>query len=255
VISHVAKTHENVVLFPAMNFSPIFWDFWLILAFLAVVIPWRGKVRVERLMRRADPDTSDRLSLYASTIAAQWIIAALILWRALARGMNLADLGMTVADPWKTSWVTLVLTLVLCAGQLAGLRKLVRIPAENRGALFGITEKIMPRTPAESIVFAALAITAGISEEFLYRGFVFVVFARLFAGTLFPLIYAGGMASAWFAVAHLYQGRKGIITTCVVGVIFVFIRVYSDSLLPPVIAHMCIDLMVGLALPRLLGKT
>ena len=238
-----------------MNFSSISWDFWLILAFLAVVIPWRGKVRIERLMKRPILDTPERLSLYASTIAAQWIIFAVILWRALARGWNPGDLAITISDPWKTAWVAVALTLGICAGQLAGLRKLVRIPAEDRGALFRITEKIMPRTRTEAMAFAALAITAGISEEFLYRGFVFAVFMRLFAGTMFPLIYAGGLASAWFAAAHLYQGRKGIVTTFVVSIIFVLIRVYTGSLVPPMVAHACIDLMVGIALPRFLRKS
>ena len=242
-----------MVLFPAMNFSGIYWDFGLILAFLAIVIPWRGKVRIDRLMQMEQFTGSGRLSLYASTIAAQWAIAGLVLWRALARGLPFSDLGIALNDPAKTAWTTAALTLVLCASQFAGLNKLVQVPVEQRGRLFGITEKIAPRTSTEKILFSALAATAGISEEFLYRGFVFAVLLRLFASNTFAIIYAATVSSVWFSAAHLYQGRRGIITTFIVGVIFVAARIYSGSLLPPLVAHAAVDLVVGLCVPKLFG--
>jgi uncharacterized protein len=243
-----------VVLFPAVNFAAIPWDFGLILAVLGVAIPWRGTVRVGRLMKIADLGASGRLRLYGSTICFQWVIAALVLWRALARGMHHAELGLTIPDPWRAVWMTCAATFLLCSGQIAGLRKMVQIPAENRGALFRITEKIMPRAWREGVTFAALACTAGLSEEFLYRGFVFAVFAKVFAATAGSLLFASCASSLWFAVAHLYQGRRGIITTFVVGMIFAALRVWSGTLLPSIVAHAAVDLLVVLYVPRLLRK-
>jgi membrane protease YdiL (CAAX protease family) len=244
-----------MVLFPVVNFSSMYWDFGLILAFLAIVIPWRGKVRVGRLMKRPELAASDRLSLYASTIASQWVIAGIVLWRSLARGLHFTELGMTLNNPWKIAWATIGLTLTLCAGQVAGLRKLVQIPIEERGPLFRITEKIMPRTLRERMVFVALATTAGLSEEFLYRGFVFALLVKVFLSSTLSVAYAGFLSSIWFSAAHLYQGRRGIITTFVVGVIFVFVRIYSGSLIPPMVAHAGVDLVVGLCVPRLLKSS
>jgi membrane protease YdiL (CAAX protease family) len=243
-----------VVLFPAVSFNAISWDFGLILAVLGVVIPWRGKVRVERLMKREDLGSSGRMWLYGSTICFQWIIAALVLWRALARGMNLAELGLMISDPWRAAWMTLSLTILLCAGQIAGLRKIAGVPAENRGPLFRITEKIMPRTWTETMVFAALAATAGLSEEFLYRGFLLALFARVLSNLAGSMVVAGCVSSIWFAVAHLYQGRRGIITTFVVGMIFATVRVWSSCLLPAMVAHAAVDLVAGIYIPRLLGR-
>lgn len=254
IVLHLAKPDENVVLFPAVNLTAIPWDFSLILAVLAVVIPWRGAVRVGRLMRRSNLGSSDRLGLYGSTIASQWVIAGIVLWRALDRGMDRVELGLTISDPWRTAWMTVALTLLLCAGQLAGLRKMARIPLEDRGTLFRLTERIVPRTMRETIAFAALAITAGISEEFLYRGFTFAAFERLFAGTAAPVIYAGCVSSLWFAAAHLYQGRRGVITTFVVGICFVSVLVWSGNLLPAVVAHTTVDMAVGICVPRLTRK-
>jgi membrane protease YdiL (CAAX protease family) len=254
IFSHLAKTHENVVLFPAVNLSAIPWDFGVILAVLGVVIPWRGMVRVGRLMKVEDLGASGRLWLYGTTICFQWALAALVFWRAVARGMNFAELGLTIPDPWRTIWMTFAVTLLLCAGQIAGLRKMIQIPAEDRGALFRITEKITPRTRAEASAFAALAGTAGLSEEFLYRGFLLAVFARVFGEAGGSLLVASCVSSIWFGVAHLYQGRKGVITTFVVGTIFAAVRVWSGGLLPSIVAHAVVDLVVGLYVPRLLRK-
>jgi CAAX protease family protein len=251
---HLAWTHGNVLLFPAVNFAAIPWDFGVILAILGVLIPWRGTVRVRRLMKQEDFGASGRLSLYATTICFQWVIAALVLWRALERGIDLEELGLTISDPWRTAGIAFALTLLLCAGQFAGLRRAARIPAEDRGTLFRITEKIMPRSVPQSIVFAVLASTAGLSEEFLYRGFLLSLFARAFSMATGSVIIAGIMSSLWFAVAHLYQGRRGLITTFIVGMIFASARIWSGSLLPSVVAHASVDLVVGLYVPRLIEK-
>ena len=244
-----------MVLFPAVTFVGIPWDFLLILAVLGVLVPWRGKVRVGRLMEIPDLGASGRLRLYASTICFQWVIAGLVFWRALARGMNYAELGLTLGDPWRTAWIACGATLLLCMGQIFGLRKLVQLPAESRGTLFRITEKIMPRTGPEAAAFAALACTAGVSEEFLFRGFVFAVFVRVAGTAAGAVMWASLFSSIWFAVAHLYQGRKGIITTFVVGMIFAGLRVGSGALLPAMAAHAAVDLLIGLYVPRLLAKT
>ena len=90
---------------------------------------------------------------------------------------------------------------------------IARVPYAERGLLFHITEKIMPRTSTETAIFAVLACTAGLSEEFLYRGFVFAFFARAFAHFPLPVASAAILSSAWLAFAHAYQGRRGLLTT------------------------------------------
>jgi membrane protease YdiL (CAAX protease family) len=229
-----------------VNSAAIPWDFVLILVVLGVAVPWRGAERVRRLMSLPDFDSAGRLSLYGTTIAFQWILALAVGWRAVARNLGLAELGLTVANPWRTVSVALALTGILCMGQVASLRRLLRLPPDERGALFRITEKIMPRTPPERLVFVALACTAGLSEEFLYRGFVFVVFARMLGNFCGSVAIAALISSIWFAVGHLYQGRQGVITTFIVSVIFMLARVFTGSLLPCMAAHAGVDLVAGL---------
>ncbi len=229
-----------------MNFSTIPWDFVLILAALGILIPWRGTIRIKQFLKRPELSTADRLSLYGSTIAFQWIIVALVAWRAYSRSMDLGELGLAVSDPWRTTGIAVGLTLLLCAIQFASLRRVVQMPASERGPVFQITEKIMPHSLTEILVFTALACTAGLSEEFLYRGFVFAVFVRMFANSALAVSAAAVMSSLWFAVAHLYQGQRGIITTFVVGMIFCAARIFGRSLFPPIAAHIGVDLVAGI---------
>jgi membrane protease YdiL (CAAX protease family) len=237
---------------PAVNFLFIPWDFVLILAFLITVIPWRGEARMKRLMAKPDTTPSDRLSLYRSTIFLQWLIVALVAWRCAARGLGLEELGFSTGDPRQVAWVTITLTGFLCLNQLIGLRRIAKVPPERRGSLFAITAKIMPRTQKEIWVYAALACTAGISEEFLYRGFVFTSFVRMLVNYGPPNALAAILSSGWFSLAHLYQGRRGIITTFVVGIMFASVRTWTGSLIPVITAHIGIDLVAGLCMSKFL---
>jgi membrane protease YdiL (CAAX protease family) len=230
------------------------WDFVVILLLLAIAIPWRGVARMKSLLRKPELTTADRLSLYGSTILFQWLIVAVVVWRCVARGVEVQELGITTDDPWRLAWSSIALTGVFCASQLIGLRNITRLPPEQRGPSFAITEKIMPRNSVETLVFAALACTAGISEEFLYRGFVFVAFVRMIVNYGAPFATAAVLSSAMFALAHLYQGRRGVITTFVVGIVFAFIRIWTGSLVPVVLAHIAIDVIAGLSVSRFLRK-
>ena len=237
-----------------MNLSAIPWDFILILIVLGVVVPWRGAVRVRRLLAQPTLTTSQRLSLYASTIAFQWFIVAVIYWRSVSRHLSPNDLGLVVSGVWQTLTIALIFTALLCLNQWAGLRRMALVPADQRGFLFQFTQKIMPQTSTEAIAFAALAVTAGLSEEFVYRGFVFALFSRVFGGSGSAVVFATAVSSIWFATAHVYQGRRGVITTFVVGILFCAVRVWSGNLAPAMLGHIGVDLLAGLYAPQVLRR-
>jgi membrane protease YdiL (CAAX protease family) len=235
-----------------MNLSAIPWDFILILIVLGVLVPWRGAVRVRRLLAQPALTTSQRLSLYASTIIFQWLLVAVVFWRSFLRHVSPDELGLVVSGVWQTIVIAVALTALLCASQWIGLRKAVQIPADQSSFIFRFREKITPQTSKEALAYVALACTAGLSEEFIYRGFVFAVFSRAFAESTFPSLMAVLVSSAWFAMAHLYQGRHGIFTTFVVALLFSVVRIWSGNLTPAIAGHIGVDLVAGLCAPRLL---
>src|SRR5208337_1758329 len=74
--------------------QPMPWDFWLSFLFRGIVVPWRGAVRLKKLLALPSVSTKEKLVLYGATIAGQWVITALVAWRALARGLSAGTLGL-----------------------------------------------------------------------------------------------------------------------------------------------------------------
>ncbi len=234
-----------------MNLFALPWDFILILIILAVAVPWRGAIRIKRLLAQPSLTTNQRLSLYASTMLFQWGLAAIVFWRATSRHLTLDELGLVVLGVWRTGSIALVLTAILCLNQWAGLKKIEMRGVDQSSLIVRFREKIMPHSALETFVFAGLACTAGLAEEFVYRGFLFAVCLNVFSPFAHPGLIAMIVSSAWFAIAHLYQGRRGVITTYVVGMIFSAVRFWSGNLVPVMMAHAGIDLVAGLSLSRI----
>src|SRR5215510_9699631 len=74
--------------------SPMPWDFWLIFFLLGLVIPWRGYARMRHLMAMPEVTGRERIKMYLATILFQWVLSALVAWRALARGLSPPELGI-----------------------------------------------------------------------------------------------------------------------------------------------------------------
>jgi CAAX protease family protein len=224
------------------------WDFWLIFFVLGVILPWRGRVRTKKLLAMPHVSTTERLALYASTIAFQWFAVAVVAWRAWAHGFTGSQLGLTIPDRNRILVASIVGALVIAALQWLNLRRVGKLPVEARGSLQALAERILPQAPVELLPYLALAITAGLCEEFLYRGFAMAV-----------LVHAGLQAwaavlisSVLFGVAHSYQGRGGIAMTLIIGTILGTSRIVYDCLAPAVFWHSAVDVVAGTAGPRYL---
>jgi uncharacterized protein len=222
------------------------WDFALILIFFGTAVPLLGRRRIRQLMRMPETTKRDRLRLYASTITFQWFAAAIVLWRANAHEILFSSLGLAIPRPALTAIVSIVLAAFVLANQLLSLRRLAAHPAEAQGVLPQLALKIFPQDAVERVAFFGVVVTVAICEELIYRGFV----QRIFEDWSGGLILAGIFGSAaMFAAAHLYQGKRGVITTLVVGILFAAIRAWTGSLLAPFIAHFIADITAGLLAP------
>lgn len=228
------------------------WDFALILIFLAVAVPLLGRRRIRQLMAVAQTTKKDRLVLYASTCAFQWFAAVVIFWRARVHGITLSQLGVAIPNFLLVAAVALVLSALLFANQIFGLRKLATRPAEIRGAVPQLALKIFPQDNLERGAFFALVATVAVCEEFIYRGFVQLVFENWSGG----IAIAGVLGSAaMFGLAHLYQGRRGLISTFVIGLLFSGIRFGTGSLVAPLVPHFVADLTAGFLAPKAILKS
>jgi uncharacterized protein len=230
------------------------WDFVLILAVLGALVPWRGAVRVRQLLSRPQLSPLDRIKLYVSTIAFQWIAVTVVAWRCAERGLSRADLGIAHlfhGDLSRTVAVGLGVTALLALTQMVGFRRLRNqsLPADSR--IRQVITKLMPDSRSDSLVFIALASTVAVCEEFLYRGFAFAAIYRA-SGNSTAIALIG--SSVLFALAHSYQGRAGLLNTSLLGLLFAGCRIWTMSLLPAMLAHLVVDLLAGLLIPRAVRK-
>lgn len=225
------------------------WDYALILVTLGVFIPWRGVARIRKLLALPQTTPEYRLSIYASTIAFQWVLTGIVAWRTIAHGMTADDLGLTIHSPGMTALVGAWILLVLGPLQYMGIRRTSLTPAASKSLLKNIALRLMPQSLTESLAFSALAITASVCEEFLYRGFVYEM---LLNGTRSAALAVLG-SSLLFALAHLYQGPRGLISTFVLGLLFAGCRVATGNLVPAIAGHLVVDLLAGLVAPRYLA--
>jgi uncharacterized protein len=224
-----------------MTFAPSLLD-WLLLVLLAsltIVDHW-----VFAMVRRpATPErrTVTRVRYYGFLIAYQWALVAgvLALWIGYRRPWSLLLLGM------PTGWRFLgacVLAAAYCALAARQSRLLQRRP-ELRGVLrrqVQSLEDLLPHTLRERAVFRAVAATAGICEEILFRGFL-LAFVSHFTG----LLIAVPVAALLFGLAHTYQGPVGILKAGVFGLVVTLVALAAASLLAGIVVHMGVDFYSG----------
>jgi uncharacterized protein len=227
------------------------WDFALILIFLGVAVPVLGRRRIRQLLDSPETSKPDRLSIYASTIAFQWLATAIILWRTRAHGISVTQLGLTIPKPGLAITVSIVLAALISVNQIYSLRRLAATPPETQGLLPQLALKLFPQDDVEHLIFFALVITVAMCEEFIYRGFVQRVLQDWFGG----YVIAGVIGSAiFFALAHLYQGRRGLLTMSIVGALFCGVRAWTESLFPTSVAHFVADFSLGMLAPAKLRR-
>jgi membrane protease YdiL (CAAX protease family) len=226
------------------------WDILLIFFVLGVIVPWRGRKRLLQLLARPRVERGVRLSLYFSTIAFQWIAAAVAAWRAWAHGYTATQLGLAIPGRLRLFAITACGAALIVTLQWLNLRRMGRSASPLRGPLQALAERILPQSTMELIPFLALALTAGICEEFLYRGFAMAAISR----TGLPVGVVILLSSILFGLAHLYQGRAGFFSTMVLGILFGISRVALGSLLPVIVWHVGVDVVAGTAGPKYLVK-
>ena len=224
------------------------WDFWLIFVVLGVILPWRGRSRVKKLLEMQNVGRAERLSLYASTIAFQWFMVALVGWRVWAHRFTASELGLIFPGGTGVISAAIIGSAAFVGLQWLNLRRMGRSSRSASKFLKALGERIFPQTKLELLVYIALALTAGICEEFLYRGFALAAFLK--AGL--PVWGCVLVSASLFGLAHLYQGRGGFAGTLLLGILFGAARIGYGSLLPVVTWHAAVDLVAGVAGPRYL---
>ena len=115
--------------------------------------------------------------------------------------------------------------------------------------LFGYPISYLPNTSGEYFLFVCYIIVGVLFEELICRQFMF--------NSLNATLHLSGdalvvISSLLFAVGHLYQGWKGILSNFVVGLILGKILLIKGTLAYPIVLHLFLNLTIAvLAFRRL----
>jgi len=135
---------------------------------------------------------------------------------------------------------TLVAALVI-----AELLLTTRTP-EQRRRLW--VNQIIPRNREERAVWIFSSTVAGVCEEIVYRGVLFILIAAITGS-----VVVGALASAVsFALAHAKQGRKSVIFIGAVALVFQGLVIVSASLWPAMAVHSLYNIIRGFRASRAL---
>ena len=117
--------------------------------------------------------------------------------------------------------------------------KAVRNAAHRQPRFLPDFSYLLPTSPRERMLFALVALSAGICEEVVFRAWLMDSLHRW--GHLQGWILAI-VAALLFGLAHYYQGVPGVLVTSILGLFFCGLYVGSGTLLVPIVLHTLVDL-------------
>ena len=208
---------------------------WVYAIVLSVIVPHMSA----RSLRSGAGMDLPRRSLYGSISVSLWVLAALGFLVVKLDGQTLADVFVTAIPFHGSTSLFLVWTLPLAAAGLLlfALSHLLRrwmSMLREEAAL----QRLRPTGPAEiAWILLIVSPTAGICEEFLYRGFLLSRIAMIVGSQAIAAV----LAAAVFGLAHSYQGRLGAARAGAISLGLAIPVVATGSLLPAMAAHAIID--------------
>jgi membrane protease YdiL (CAAX protease family) len=196
--------------------------------------------RLRRLRR--DPSTVGgsrmyRIS-YQKLILASWAIAALVpLLVVSSADVSAADVGWAWPDGDGLDYVLALFLLVsiVASGLTAPRRYRTGQLRAHPGTL-----ALVPRNTRERKWAAAAAVTAGITEEVIFRGLFIGAAMRLYHLPLAVVVVA---SLALFVAGHAYQGWRGMQGSLIIGLLYSFLFLISGSVLLGIVLHIVQDLV------------
>lgn len=188
---------------------------------------------------RVAADPRGRIGFYRDFIVGSWAIAAVVPVVVLASGtLSAAEVGW--AWPSGNGVDRLLASCMLIFAVAAGLWVRGRRRGGRPAPIHGWLAALIPRTARERRLAVAVAFTAGITEEAVYRGLLIGVGTHVFD---LPLVLVVFVSLALFVANHAYQGRRGTLRVGVFGSLVTIIYLNSGSILLAVVVHITQNLV------------
>lgn len=216
------------------------------LAVLALTYaPRRAAANVAQLGRDLETDPDARVRFYRRALLSLPLVTAIYLVVVWTGGESWRDAGLS----WDATASRRAVP-VSVAGLLGALAVVVAVAAVLGAVRPGLVERasdatklLAPATRAERRLWPFVSLTAGVTEELLYRG-LFVLHLHALVPSLRPGLLAVASAVA-FGLAHRYQGAFGVVSSGVLGLAFGIVAIVVGNVAVVVVLHTLWDVVAG----------
>jgi membrane protease YdiL (CAAX protease family) len=205
--------------------------------------------------RQQAQNSNGPFAQYISTMIWLWLLAALSYIGMRANKVKLRDV---IGGRWK-SFDDLLIDLAIAGGFwlssalcLAGIKYVIEggkhTSLQNLPEATKSIAPLIPHTPREIVFWILLSVSAGLCEEFVFRGYLQRQFTALTRNAGLGI----ALSALFFAMGHLYQGVQQMMIIGIYGAMFGTLAFFRRSLRPGMMAHAWQDILSGLALSILL---
>jgi membrane protease YdiL (CAAX protease family) len=184
-----------------------------------------------------------RIPQYIASIAMEWVLLGLVIAGIYRKReffvMAFRNRATTLLQSIGFGFLVYIMGFIAIALTGAALYFTPLFHKRNEAVILAIA----PHTPLEFFVWFLVSLTAGMTEEIIFRGYLT---QQLSAWTRSP-IAAIFVAALLFGSVHLYEGLGAIVPLAALAVVYGFVvRYYKGDLRAVVIAHTLQDFIVAL---------
>ena len=234
------------------------WLFWIVIFFTLVYEPVIGYFGFKKFERRLVHNSNVRLKYYYNIMIGLWIPTIFIIFIILLTDLTLQDVGLTLPTLDTETLGPIFTYIVLGVATIYFFLMLYYIITyhvsekfrtkfiQSKNSQMGDLSfaSLLPVTMKEKKTWTYVSLTAGITEEIIYRGFLIFAIAYLFPDLSIWIVMLG--ASILFGLAHTYQGLGNVVRTTIIGYFFSILYIGIGSILPIIVLHFLIDYVAKL---------
>jgi len=224
--------------------------FFVVLAFIGLYSPILGLIEQRKRNKETVGNGKTKSRFYLEQILWSWIPVAVILLSLALAGKSLKDIGFRQINlggsslkPWIV-YPSIVLAVAYFLYNVYCILMLRFSRACRKQAALKLPQEFLhffPITHKEKKLWTYVAITAGVTEEITYRGYLFCALTVLFPR--FSVLVILLITTLIFGLGHIYQGAEAIKPT-LLGLLYGFLFIVFDSILPIILIHITQDLVV-----------
>ncbi|TDF37593.1 CPBP family intramembrane metalloprotease [Alteromonadaceae bacterium M269] len=216
----------------------------LLLAVIVIGWPIYSYLNLKKYpIESVQDDPNIRLSSYNKTMIELWslAIAIILLWFWVNRPFEALGFQHELNTETVITWVITALGIsfnALLLYQVHVNKEAKEKVAAQLNKVGEMTKLLMPKTNQEYRRSMLVAVTAGITEEIIFRGYLIWTLSLYV-----PTLVAGLLSVAVFIFLHRYQDKAGLVQVSIFAVVTTIMVLVSQSLWPVIILHIGIDVL------------